>query len=65
MEFGIYVLELRISDSVAEAAEVSLPLLRGISKDEGPIVDVYGDLYRLAVAEYGIDLRSEFLDEVP
>ena len=65
MEFRIYVLELRITDSVAQAAEVSLPLLRGIAEDQRPSVDVDCYLYGLAVTEDRIDLRVEFVDEVP
>ena len=65
MEFRIYVLELGISDSVAQAAEVSLPLLRGVAEDQRAVVNVYGYLDGLSVAEDWIDLRSEFLDEVP
>ena len=65
LEVRVDVLELRIIESVPEAAQVPLPFLGGITEDENPIIHFHGDLDRLAVPEDGSELRSVLRLELP
>ena len=65
LEVRVYILELRIVEGIPEAAQVPLPLLRGVAEDENAVIDLNRDLDRLAVAEDGSKFRSVFLLQIP